>query len=449
VLISLFQEVEAMRIYRPTAALVLTALALLLSSSSLCAQEFSFHEPGARAAALGGAFTARADDAAALFYNPAGLAFLEGVRVKTNLIFGHRTLKAVWPENNLTMHSNPNEILGAHALAWQPVKRLTISTGLFSPYTYHALWSPSFSVYSDCVKSSLQATYFRSALAVEIFKGFAVSGGVDLVSTKLEWKHNVPLTAVTYAESRHRLHGHGVGFAAGVLWKIIPAIQVGARFHKNVTVDLAGDTIRVIHFTGQPYNLSAANSGTLAAPEPINIFQSQAVVGQLTVPREIAVGAALTPFSRLSLYVDVQWDRWRDFGDWIFYPAEEGSDPDYGIQGVPLTLMDTTNFKAGLEYRPSGHIAVRTGYTHLASAVDAAHRTLVYPDLERNVFALGIGYEGPLFSIYGGDERISDLSFDAVVRYAPAVPAASTYPGYELSYNSSRVVFTVGVGFGF
>ena len=69
------------------------------------------------------AATARADDAAALFYNPAGLAFLKGFRLKTNIIFADRTVNAAMPEGGRTYHSSPNEILGAHAAAWQPVRR--------------------------------------------------------------------------------------------------------------------------------------------------------------------------------------------------------------------------------------------------------------------------------------------------------------------------------------
>jgi len=438
-----------MRICPFRAAVAVTALAMLFLPSALLAQEFSFHEPGARAASLGGAFTARADDATALFYNPAGLAFLEGLRIKTNLIFGHRNLEGTWPASGQVMSSHSNEIRGAHALAWQPVKRLTVAAGLYTPYTYSVSWSPSFSVFSDCTTANFRASYFRTALAFEVFKGFAVSGALDLVSPKLEWKHNVPLNEISFAEYRHRVNGHGTGLTAGVLWKIFPWIQVGARFQRDVTVDLAGDTIRVIYYTNVSSNLSAKNDGPLAAAAaPINYFMSQAIVGRLTMPREIAVGAALTPLPRLSLYADLQWDRWSDFGEWVFYPAEPGVEPDYGIQGVPLTLKDTTSVKMGLEYRATKHVALRGGYTRLASSVDAANRTLLYPDLERNIYALGLGYEGPLFSIYGGDERVSDLSFDIVVRYAAAVPAASTYPGYELNYGSRRFGITVGVGFG-
>ena len=47
---------------------------------------FNIYEAGVRATALGGAFTATADDGSALFYNPAGLSFMEGSSVNLNLM---------------------------------------------------------------------------------------------------------------------------------------------------------------------------------------------------------------------------------------------------------------------------------------------------------------------------------------------------------------------------
>jgi long-chain fatty acid transport protein len=427
----------------------LMTIAVLIAASPSAAEDLAFHEAGARAASLGGAFTAISDDATALFYNPAGLAFLPGIRFKAGLAFGDRTLEAYWPPLDSTLHSSPNEFLGSLAVAWQPARRITLAVGVFTPYSYRSSWTPNYGYDWDCRENMVRATSIRAALAVELFKGFAVSGGLDLVRTKLDWKHYVILDPASFAENRHRMSGHGLGFTAGVLWRIVPAVRIGARFRQAVPVDLTGTTYPIVYRTGG-YAPATGDPGAMPAGSDIyGPFPYQAVTGRLTWPRELAVGAAVAPLARLTLSADVQWERWSEFGDWVFEPAEPGNDPDYGVQGVPLGLVDTTHVKAGLEYRPARRLALRAGYTHLTSAVDEAHRTMVYPDLARNIYSLGFGYEGPVFDIYGGDERVSDLSFDLFIRYAPAVPADSTYPGYEMTYSSRRIVFGVGVGFMF
>ena len=186
------------------AALVLVlALALTLVPSRLGADDFSFHEPSARAAALGGAFTALADDASALFYNPAGLAFLGGFRLKTNIAFGTRTTTAAWPDGAPGPYRTaPSEFLGSIGVSWQPLKRVTIGTGLFSPYNYESYWTPGWSGETLNERNRVRSLYFRSVVAVEVVKGFALSAGVDVVSSSLRWLHTIPFDIPNYPLAR-------------------------------------------------------------------------------------------------------------------------------------------------------------------------------------------------------------------------------------------------------
>ena len=85
---------------------------------SLEAQGFRNFELGTRAATLGGAFVARADDVSAVYYNPAGLAFLPGFRFKTNLCYLEMTTKADIPGYEQTYESDPVQFRGSHRLVW-------------------------------------------------------------------------------------------------------------------------------------------------------------------------------------------------------------------------------------------------------------------------------------------------------------------------------------------
>src|SRR5881409_1835962 len=75
---------------RKRADAILAILALELSFPVVAsASGYSIYEQGAKAMANAGAFTARADDPSALFFNPAGIVQLDGIRfaVGTNAIF--------------------------------------------------------------------------------------------------------------------------------------------------------------------------------------------------------------------------------------------------------------------------------------------------------------------------------------------------------------------------
>src|SRR5437867_674590 len=69
---------------------VLMALALgVAAPGAVFGSGYSIYEQGAKAMANAGAFTARADDPSALFFNPAGIVQLDGIRfnIGTNAIF--------------------------------------------------------------------------------------------------------------------------------------------------------------------------------------------------------------------------------------------------------------------------------------------------------------------------------------------------------------------------
>ena len=455
----------------PASVLALTlTMTLTLVPSRLRADDFSFYEPSARAAALGGAFTALADDASALFYNPAGLAFLEGFRLKTNIAFGKRSTSATWPETARTYETEPAEFIGSIALSWQPIKGVTIGTGLFSPYTYESYWTPGWRGETVIERNRLRSLYFRSVVAVEVVKGLSLSAGIDVVSSSLRWLHmisfnipNFPLPRDVNVDSSHRLHGRGLGFVAGALWKVLPALRIGARYQQSEPIDYAGTDLFTEQLDIEGVTVPDPYRPSRRLTDLINFYyRTQDVTGRLTLPREVAGGFALTPIPKLSLYLDIVWDRWSEFGDWTFrsvnegqalspaftpdYQAFYGLDLNYGAQGVPLKLRDTTAVKAGLEFRPGRYIALRAGYARHQSSVDEAGRTPIYPDLDRNIYSLGFGYEGPLFAVWDSGERVSDLSFDVFLRYASAAPGASTFPGLEMTYGSSRLVFGVGAG---
>jgi long-chain fatty acid transport protein len=462
-------------LFRPSLTRILitvlvTVLIAALAPDRLRAQDFSFHETSARAAGLGGAFTARADDATALFYNPAGLAFLSGFRVKTNIMFGQRQTSASWPDGGASATTEPSEFLGNAALCWQPFKGLTIGTGLFSPFMYESYWTPGWDGETVDGRNRLRTLYFRTAVAVEPIKGLALGAGLDIISSTVRWRHAIPFNIPNYpqphdimVDSNEQLHGRGLSFVAGALWKVVPAVQIGARYEEHVPIDYTGTDI---------FNSQLDVSG-LTIPDPVLgtrgvmslvdfYYRTQNVTASLTLPRVIAGGLALTPLKPLSIYLDVEWDRWSEFGSWVFTANDEGLglnpsftpqyqefyglELNYGVQGVAFALHDTTAVKTGIEYRPGKYVAVRAGYAREQSSVDEAGRTPVYPDLGRSIYSVGFGYEGPLFSIWGGDERISDLSFDVFIRYATGGPGASTFPGFEMTYSSSRVTFGIGAG---
>jgi long-subunit fatty acid transport protein len=456
---------------RAGAAPVLALSLLLLPWHALRAQDLSFYEVGARAAAMGGAFTALADDITAVFYNPAGLAFLDGLRLKTNLTFAHRTIGATRSDTGLTFPTNQIEFRGSHFLAWRPAKGIGLGIGFYSPYNFETRWPRTWSGEASSVAARLSAETFRTAVAVEPVKGLAFGASLDIVSLHAGWEHKIffdldsyPLTVPSEVTSLHEVRGHGLGWSAGVLWRTIPWLRLGARFQQSVKFDLRGVNDFIFDQLSLYDTLPAPDRPFRYLSDFLDMFYAeQTVKTRMTLPREIACGLALTPVRNLTLSLDLAWSRWSELGPWQFTSVNEGGDlnpeftpeyrefygiePNYGVQGFDLGLVDTRDFKAGIEYKLGRWFAFRGGLAKLASSVDAAGRTPLYPDPGFTVYSFGAGYEGPLFAIWDSEQAVSMLSLDFFVRYAASGTVTTPLPSFDLIYHADRFVAGVGVGF--
>lgn len=449
-------------------------LIFLISVQPLKATGFIIYSMGARAAALAGAFVARADDASALSFNPAGLAFLEGFRVKTNIQFGALKASALPSNSQITFLSEPLQIQGLHYMAWSPIKNITFGFGRFIPYSYETEWNGDWPGNRICVASRFSTFYHRAAVAAELLPGLALGAGVDVVLSRVEWNHNVDFpyqsflytTNPIYMDSRIHARGTGIGFVSGLLWKPGKRFQIGGKYQHKVRFDSTGkDTFHEPFFD--------AFTQTVIGPDGLRIpiynlirsfYQVQDVTFKTTLPRDVVVGLMLLPVDRLKLLLDFQWTKWSEAMNWEFRSDKSGGDlspefmelyadffgitPDYGVQGADLSWKDIWNIKFGMEFDISEALCIRAGYANHPSAVKDNIIHPVVPDLNRNIISFGFGYSGPLFSIWD-DSKLNDFSFDIFVQYMMTEEKISAIPGYEFTYGADRLVIGLGMGFVF
>ena len=429
-------------------------------------------EPGARAAGLGGAFVGLADDASALFYNPAALVQLDGVRAKTNLLLGKPVTEAGALPSGGSLKSRPVVFRGTMALSWKFWRRAALGIGFFTPCSLKADWPSSWPGADLCVTADHSARVYRSALSMELFRGLSLGAGLDLVRSKMYWTHDLAfpdsprIGREVVAVSRNELSGSGRGFTASLHWKVHRAVQVGMNYMSGSSVSLSGRNAFIspsIQLTG--VNVPGPYGTPIRLIEVLNRFYaSQNVTARLAAPGQMTAGLLLVPFSRLSLLFDAQHTRWSEFGDWEIRSESEVGDlspdfnsdyqtfygiaPAYGVQSAGLKLRDAWDIKAGLEFRPGAHLAVRTGFARHADASAPGRRNPLSPGLDGNSVSLGAGYEGPLFSVYD-NRQVSELSFDIYIRYGSSGAHTSGLAGHEFTYRTRAWVGGVAVGFNF
>ena len=209
----------------------MAVLVVLSSTQQLRASGFAIFEIGARAAALAGAYVAHVDDASAIYYNPAGMAFLKGIRAKTNILFSSLTTTAS-QDTGANYESNLLQIRGGHFFAWNLSNRLSVGLGIFNPYIAETTWMEE-NPYSYDTKFNVYT--IRPAFALKLSNGLSVGFGVDFDIAQLSWAHSLERWDGPYRlfqfRSYYEASGNGMGFVVGSLWTIYGAIMNVPVYH--------------------------------------------------------------------------------------------------------------------------------------------------------------------------------------------------------------------------
>lgn len=410
----------------------------------LVASEFRNFELSARAATLGGAFVARVDDVSAVFYNPAGLAFLAGFRFKTNICYLRMTSTAEYSESPESFKSAPYQLRGSHFISLNIKDRFGFGIGGFTPNSMEIKWPEYWVGNTLSIHSKLNTFYIRPVVAVKISDHLAVGAGMDFIFSDVTWVYDRIFTFRESApgyysdvNSKSYVNGKGIGFVTGILIRISDNLRIGGRYQPKVKLDLEGSN----HFHFRD------------GYDPP--FFSQEVTSALTMPQEIVLGFMYSPVMNLNLQLDLQWIGMSEIKQWEFnlnpqfYEAFEeyyGIKPDYARHGIDLNLRNTSRIMFGIEYHLRNFIAFRAGYTYQKSCVDGQMVHPVLPDLDTNILSFGIGYEGPMFSTYRYDERIGGFSIDAYFQYGFYPRCTSTLPEFPATYQANRWIVGFAVG---
>ncbi len=423
----------------------------LLSVSAarfLNASGFRPFELSARAAALGGTFVTRTDDASSVYYNPAGLAFSSGLRFEANIYYPESTSTVEFPAFPNSFESTLGKIRVAPFISFNLKDRFGFGIGAFTPNTMGADWPENWTGSALSIHSKFNSLYVRPVVAAKLAKFLSIGIGIDFISSEAAWKFNRIFTFLERgsadslaAVSESNVSAKGVGYVAGMLIRINDHFGIGARYQPQVKLELEGSH----YFLFPRFN-----------DTPFSIYQN--VSSSLTLPEEFVLGLTYSFGKRLTLQLDYQRlgmsqiKHWDFSLDPFFYDEIEdyhGTRPDNIREGVDLNLRDTSRIMFGVEYRLMDSLLIRAGYATQKSAVDGRMIHPVYPDLEIKTLSFGIGFDGFAYSILDPDERIGGFTLDAYFQYGFSPNSTSALPELPATYQASRWIVGVGIGFSF
>lgn len=409
-------------------------MSLLALAGMVGAAGYSIYEQGAAATAQAGAFTARASDPSAIFYNPAGIASQKaGVEIGTTLIFTSTEFEGGAPglgipsakhemESGMFYPSTVYAVAPVGTLGLPSfVENVSVGFGFFTPFGLGTEWKDGFSGGWISQYAEIQTFYFNPVVAVDIGV-FTVGVGVQAVHANVNMERDVrtPQAWPTDLAEMELEGNNGLNWGFNLGFQVIPTewLMIGASYRSEVVTELEG---------------TAKFSDILV---PGSFPPSADVESEIPCPEIVAVGVAVRPLEALTVEADVVMMKWSVFDElpMTFLPPYNGLS-----QVIPEHYENSRSYRIGAEYQLNDALALRAGYLYDESPQPSESVSPMLPDAARNSIQVGVGY------------KIGDVRIDAAYMWLKMEErtTSTNHNNFNGTYDSGANLFGLSVGYAF
>ena len=243
------------------------------------------------------AWTATADNPAAIFYNPAGITQLDGLTARLGVyaIGIHEHFSSLDGGDGLEAKEKIQYVPQFYSTYHIKNSPVTVGLGFYAPFGFE-LDYPDRAPFRTLAKfGSIKFETAEPVVAVQITRSLSVAAGLTVNHVDATLKRGLfapgdtSPTALPAGGDEFDFKGSGtqLGVNAGIMWKPTPQHSFGVSYHSAVQVDLSGHSSA--HFSDkQVRQLNAANAQISAANTAIRQIKA-------TVPAQFQ-SAALASF---------------------------------------------------------------------------------------------------------------------------------------------------------
>ena len=433
-------------------------MCMALIAGQLFAGGFALTGVGSRATSMGGAFRGLSDDASAMYWNPAGLGFMNENSVSLGGTFIMPSAKwdpsgtyidtipgfsAKEYEANKKVVAFPNAFL---TMAKNP--KLKYGLGVYVPYGLGTTWDAyelpgSPYVYSDPASfpeeemmSSIAVIDMHPSVAYQVLPNLSVGMGlsamygmIDIAQLKFPVSPAAPMSI--------DLSGTGLGFGAnmGMLFKPTRCISIGLSGKLPSSIDMEGDIDMHLWAPANPDGTPAMKLGGTSD-----------IDATLDLPADIGIGIAYTKFDNLTLTMDYAYTMWESL-DKVKVKFKDPiviADPANPYTEVPLVFdwENTHRVSLGAEYQ-MGMNKLRTGFFYDQTPIPEETQLPTLSDIS-DKFSANLGW-GREFGNIGIEANAQWVMFTER-ELKDSDSSTNNMPG---KYNSNSISGNIGLTYKF
>ena len=387
---------------------------------------------GNKSLAMGHTGVAVVNSSELVFFNPAGLVYLEN---KLNISAGVSGVfsDVKYQNAEFGLSSETDSPVGTPIYlyaSYQATDWLAFGLGVYTPYGSTVEWPTDWAGSHLVNNIELQAIYIQPTVSIKIFDELSIGGGPIYVTGSVNFNRNLnrTLTDLDGNRSNVEIDASGVnawGYTIGAMLTPTENIRIGFNYRSEITLDADDGTAE---FSNIP------NS-------PLTPFADTAISASLPLPAELTVGLSYE-----------FCDKWLFAFDYnrAFWDVYNSLDIDFADPNIPDSFnrrnyKNSSIYRFGLQYEATSQFTLRAGYYYDESPVQEG---FFAPETPRNdsqgytaglTFNLSDRFQIDASFLYLRFKEV-DASYDFYFENGVAVPFEGTYksnsliPGLGITY---------------
>lgn len=382
--------------------IVVTILLLLFVSVGF-GQGFSNDNHGTRAIGQANAFTARASDPSAIWYNPAGITQLKG----THIYLGGSGLMCNYEYHSqdyqATYNSDNRFVMSPHIyLSHQLSKNLWAGLGFSTPTNYLQDWGddPVKHAVRACDNFEVHSSVISPCLSFKINEKISIGLGIHYQMSNIghvKWdrieienlaQQQLGITVTDYyLRSVYKLSGNGLAFFGGIQARISEVLLLGFAFQGGWDNESTG-TLDFKHTDTEYTDLDPLVRA--AFPDADVVLNGRTMIHQFTF------GLAVIFSSKFECEVNYNHKFWSLLERWKYSLSKPHIQEDLSYTDefeASWNWEDSGSLRLGGEYHVNPSVDVRAGLSFNSSPVPEERLMATVPDSKHWDIHLGLGYK--------------------------------------------------------